>query len=70
MEWAAKRYGIPYSETIAVGDSTNDLQLVTGEWHGVAVGDAKAELKAAADEITVPFKDKPVKFLLEKYCLN
>lgn len=70
VEWAAKRYGIPYSETIAVGDSTNDLQLVTGEWHGVAVGDAKDELKAAADEITVPFKDKPVKFLLEKYCLN
>lgn len=69
VERVAKMYGVPLTDTIAVGDSTNDLQLISGEWHGVAVGDAKEELKAAADEITVPFDENPVKYLLEKYCL-
>ncbi len=61
-------FGVPFDEIIAVGDSTNDIELIKGPWHGVAVGDAREELKAVADEITVPFKDDPVKVLLEKYC--
>lgn len=69
VERLAQKYGVPLSRVIAVGDSTNDLQLISGEWHGVAVGDAKEALKAAADEITVPFSENPVKYLLEKYCL-
>ena len=69
VKFIADYYGIPLSEVITVGDSTNDIDLVQGEWHGVAVGDAREELKAVAKEITVPFKDKPVKTLLEKYCL-
>jgi len=69
VRFLAKHYGIPLSEIIAVGDSTNDIDLIQGEWYGVAVGDGREELKAVADEVTVPFKDKPVKVLLEKYCL-
>ena len=69
VKFLANYYGISLDEIIAVGDSTNDMELIKGEWHGVAVGDGKKELKAVADEITVPFKDKPVKTLLEKYCL-
>ncbi len=65
----AKYYDIPLSSVIAVGDSTNDLPLLDGEWHGVAVGDAMKELKDFAKEITVNFEEQPVKFLLEKYCL-
>lgn len=68
VERAAEYYKIPLSETIAVGDSTNDIELVSGEWLGVAVGDAKEKLKLAADEITVPFNENPVKHLIEKYC--
>lgn len=70
VRFLAKHYGIPLNEIIAVGDSTNDIDLIQGEWYGVAVGDGREELKAVADEVTVPFKDKPVKVLLEKYCLN
>ncbi len=66
----AKRFNIPLDKVIAVGDSTNDIGLISGPWHGVAVGDGREELKAVADEITVPFKDNPVKYLLEKYCLS
>ncbi len=63
----AEYYGVSLKEVLTVGDSTNDMELIDGEWHGVAVGDAKEELKAVAKEITVDYKDKPVKVLLEKY---
>ena len=65
----AKHYNIPLSEVLTVGDSTNDIPLLDGEWHGVAVGDGSERLKQVAKEVTVDFKDKPVKYLLEKYCL-
>ncbi len=70
VRFLAEYYNIPYEKIMAVGDSTNDIDLITGEWHGVAVGDGREELKAVAKEITVPFKDKPIKYLIEKYCLN
>ena len=69
VRFLAKHFGVPLSETITVGDSTNDIPLLSGEWHGVAVGDGKEELKKVAKEITVPFKEKPVLHLLKKYCL-
>lgn len=69
VEYLAKYYNVPLSEVIAVGDSTNDVELLSGEWHGVAVGDAREELKRVAKEITVPYADRPVEYLLRKYCL-
>ncbi len=65
----AKYYNIPLNEVIAVGDSLNDLSLIDGEWHGVCVGDGMEEVKKVAKEVTVPFKEQPIKHLLEKYCL-
>lgn len=70
VKFIADYYKISLEKVIAIGDSTNDIDLIKGEWHGVAVGDGRDELKAVADEITVPFAEKPVKVLLEKYCLN
>ena len=69
VRFLANYYNIPLEQVIAVGDSTNDIPLIDGEWHGVAVGDGRKELKAVAKEVTVPFNDHPVKVLLDKYCL-
>lgn len=69
VRYMCKYFNVPYSKTLCIGDSTNDIELLSGEWHGVAVGDAREELKTVADEITVPFSEHPVKFILEKYCL-
>ncbi len=65
----AEYYGVPLEKVIAVGDSTNDMGLITGEWHGVCVGDGHEDLKKVADEITVPFDQNPISYLLKKYCL-
>lgn len=70
VEFLANYYKVPFEKIIAVGDSTNDLELLNGVWHGVAVGDGAEELKKIAKEITVPFENQPVKTLLYKYCLN
>ena len=69
VRFLANYYNVSLEQVIAVGDSTNDIPLLNGEWHGVAVGDGKEELKKVAKEITVPFKEKPVLHLLKKYCL-
>lgn len=65
----AKHYGVPLDRVMAVGDSTNDITLLDGEWHGVAVGDAVDQLKKYAKEVTVPFAQMPIKVLIEKYCM-
>ena len=65
----ATYYNIPLNEVIAVGDSLNDLSLIDGEWHGVCVGDGMEEVRKVAKEVTLPFKEQPIKYLLRKYCL-
>lgn len=66
----AEYFNLPLSQVIAVGDSTNDISLLDGPWHGVAVGDGMEELKKYAKEITVPFNEQPVRELLNKYCIK
>lgn len=70
VRFLSKYFSVPFNEIMTIGDSTNDIPLIEGEWHGVAVGNAKEELKKVAKEVTLPFKDNPVKHLIEKYCLN
>ena len=45
----AEKLGIPIEETIAVGDSTNDREMLEAAGLGIAVGNAREELKAVAD---------------------
>lgn len=70
VKFLSEYFNIPFDQIITVGDSTNDIGLVDGPWHGVAVGDAKQALKDVAKEITVPYSEKPVLYLLKKYCLE
>lgn len=69
VRFLSNYYGIPYGEILTVGDSTNDIPLLDGEWHGVAVGGAVERLKKVAKEITVPLEENPVLTLIKKYCL-
>ena len=67
VRFLSKYYDISLDKIITVGDSTNDIPLLNGPWHGVCVGDGHEKLKEIAKEITVPLKDKPIKTLIEKY---
>ncbi len=69
VRFLANYFNVPLNKIMTVGDSNNDALLMHEDWHGVAVGDAKDSLKQMAKEITVPFSEQPIKYLIEKYCL-
>lgn len=48
----AAQYGITPTETAAIGDGLNDVEMLQGAGVGVAMGNARAEAKAAADFVT------------------
>lgn len=52
--------GVSPRRVVAVGNAPNDLDMLKVAGLGVAVGDAHAEVIAAADRVTVPCKDGAV----------
>lgn len=62
-----RRMGIDVKRSAAVGDSMNDLSMILAAGCGVAMGNARQEIKAAADYITASNdEDGVAKFIEEK----
>lgn len=64
----AELYGVPIEKTIAIGDSQNDISMLKAAGLGVAVGNARDDVKAAADYVTVTNDEGAVKAVIEKFC--
>jgi Cof subfamily protein (haloacid dehalogenase superfamily) len=47
-----ERLGVPVSSSIAIGDSMNDIEMLQTVGVGIAMGDAAADVRAIADEVT------------------
>jgi Cof subfamily protein (haloacid dehalogenase superfamily) len=54
MEIVLKALGISRKNSIAIGDSENDITMIRHAGIGIAMGNACAALKASAAEITAP----------------
>lgn len=52
LKWVCDRLGIELSETMAFGDSGNDIDMLKAAGVGVAMGNASDEVKAIVDYIT------------------
>ncbi len=68
----AKRLGIPESNTMGIGDSPNDRDLMKTPAVGVAMKNARPEIKELAD-IVIDWTNEEegvAKFLIEKFNLN
>ncbi|WP_406104782.1 Cof-type HAD-IIB family hydrolase [Streptomyces sp. NBC_01003] len=63
---AAERLGLTPERTIAFGDMPNDLPMFAWAGHGVAMANAHAELRAAADEVTLSNEEDGVGVVLER----
>jgi Cof subfamily protein (haloacid dehalogenase superfamily) len=63
---AAEHLGLGPERTIAFGDMPNDIPMLDWAAHGVAMANAHPELKAVADEITLPNEDDGVAVVLER----
>ncbi|HEY8936282.1 MAG TPA: HAD family hydrolase [Cyclobacteriaceae bacterium] len=60
-------YSIDMANVIAFGDNYNDVEMIQAVGIGVAVGNARDEVKAVAKEITSGNKEDGVAITLEKY---
>lgn len=69
LEAVAKALGVAGDEVIAFGDSFNDLPMLRYAGLGVAMGNARPEVKAQADYVTTTNDDEGVARALEKFVL-
>lgn len=69
LEFLARRFGIKREEIIAVGDSYNDLEMLEYAGLGVAVANAREEVKKKAGYVTEASYSDGVVEVLEKFVL-
>lgn len=65
-----KNYAISMDEVMAFGDNYNDVDLIQAVGLGIAVGNAREEVKAVAKEITLNSTEDGVAVAIEKYMLR
>ena len=66
----AEQLSISIDETIAVGDSENDIAMLTAAGLGLAMDNAKDMVKENADAVICNNNQHAVKFIKEKYIAN
>lgn len=67
VEEILKYYGLTPEEAMAFGDGNNDLPMFEVVGHGVAMGNASEELKAAARDVCRPVQEDGIyHYLLEQ----
>ena len=65
-----RMYGIDRSEMIAIGDGFNDISMIRYAGLGVAVDNAPAGVRDAADYVTLSNNDDGVADVIEKFILS
>ncbi|CAM3939089.1 HAD family hydrolase [Nocardia ninae] len=63
----AQRLGVEAANIVAFGDMPNDVPMLTMAGHGVAMANAHAEAKEAADEVAESNSDDGVARVLERW---
>lgn len=70
LRYACDMLEIPVSQTMAIGDSGNDVDLLRAAGMGIAVGNAMDETKSAADVVTASSAENGVAQAIRKYALG
>lgn len=65
-----EKLSIKRNESIAVGDSDNDIPMLKAAGLGLAMKNASDTVKASSDEVICHCDEHAVKFIKEKYILN
>ncbi|WP_201930901.1 HAD family hydrolase [Nocardioides donggukensis] len=63
----AEELGVARAEVLAIGDGANDIEMLTWAGRGVAMGQADAEVRAAADATTLPVDEDGVAAELDRW---
>lgn len=64
-----RKYQIRMDEVMAFGDNYNDMEMLQAVGMGVAVGNARAEVKAISDRVTLSNKEDGVAVMIEEILL-
>jgi len=70
LAFLAGSLGIAQSEVMAIGDGMNDVAMIEYAGCGVAMGNAKAAVQAAADYVTLDNSQDGVAAAIEKFVLK
>lgn len=62
-----RQLGIGYEETLAIGDSSSDLDIIRACGIGIAMGNAPENIRAAADDVTASNIEDGVAMAFQKY---
>jgi HAD superfamily hydrolase (TIGR01484 family) len=67
LEKLRAQWDVDPADTLAVGDGNNDVEMLTWAAHGVAMGQANAAVRAAADEVCPPVTEDGLATLLSRW---
>ncbi|MDG0791643.1 Cof-type HAD-IIB family hydrolase [Cohnella ginsengisoli] len=70
LRFLAEHYGLTMDQTIAIGDSWNDREMIEAAGLGVAMANAVPALREIADYVTASNNEDGVKQVVEKFILN
>ncbi len=69
LEALARHLGVPVSQVMAVGDGSNDVPLLSAAGLAVAMGNARSEVKAVADYVTLDVHQHGLAAAIKKFLL-
>jgi len=69
LRFVCKHYKIPLRRTIAIGDASNDIDMLKSAGIGIAMAGASDRVKEAADYVTTANDEDGVAEALEKFAL-
>jgi hypothetical protein len=69
LRFLAGRLGVPRERIAAIGDAPNDIEMLRYAGCGIAMGNAPAEVKAAARHVTATNDEAGVALAIERWVL-
>lgn len=70
LAFLAGKYGIAREEIMAIGDELNDLEMIKLAGIGVAMGNARQEVKEAANYVTLTNNEDGAALAIEEFALK
>jgi len=70
VEYLAKKLGVPVSEIATIGDAYNDVSMFERSGFSIAMGNAEADVKASAREVTSSNEDEGFARAVEQFIFS